>query len=356
MPGNTVGNNPVLRDHVAALFERQASPRPNAAIGAELELIPIRSQSHARAGIATSADGIGTADIVRDAARDRGWIETTDSYDTPAWELGDGGRICYEPGGQYEIVSPVFEAPDKLAQFIATNVAILRDAAHAAGVTLLATGVDPYNSLESVAVEMRAPRYDAMARYFDSIGQSGSRMMRQSASLHVSVELGPDVMQRWRLLNALAPYLVAAFANSATYAGHSTDYRSYRSRLWQTLDPSRTGLPFDAADPIGAYFRFAAGAGRIVDDDTEHLTTLFPEVRPRGYFEIRSIDSLEPDGVADALHFISGLINDRDVAAEAVRIVGDPDSALLARAAALGTADPFIRDRVVILERLARGI
>jgi glutamate--cysteine ligase len=178
-------------------------------------------------------------------------------------------------------------------------------------------------------------------------------MMRQTASLHVSVELGPSVMDRWALLNSLAPYLTASYANSSIYAGATTGYASYRSRLWQTLDNTRTGLPFDQVDPIGAYARFASRAGRILDDDRAHLTTLFPEIRPRGYFEIRSLDSMEPDRIEAALMFISGLIHDPGAAASAQQVLGAPDAALLGRAAEYGRSDPFINARLESLEKIA---
>lgn len=341
-----------MRSLVEALFQPNTPSRPDGSMGAELELIPILDASRQRVGINANDAGPGTADIVRDAARGKAWIERTDSYGAPSWITSNGGRICYEPGGQIEISSPVFRTAANLALFLRDTVGALRDSASQAGISLLSAGVDPYNAVEAVPLELHAPRYDAMTRYFDSIGPSGARMMRQTASLQVSVELGVHVMDRWALLNALAPYLVAAYANSPTYAGVRTGYASYRARLWQTLDRTRTGLPFDSADPVGAYVRFANGAGRILDDNSAHITTLFPEIRPRGHFEIRSMDSMEPDRAGEALSFVSGLIHDEDVAAEAMRIVGTPDPLLLARAATLGRSDAMIGDRLTILERL----
>lgn len=321
-------------------------------MGAELELIPVRDRSRKRVGIETRDDGPGTADMVRDAARRNGWREAVDANGAPSWITLAGGRICYEPGGQIEISSPVFRTAALLEHFLRDTVGGLRDSASQAGISLLSAGVDPYNSIDIVPLELHAPRYDAMASYFDSIGSSGARMMRQTASLQVSVELGAHVMDRWALLNALAPYLVAAYANSSNYAGATTGYASYRARLWQTLDVTRTGLAFDAVDPVGAYTRFASDAGRILDDDSAHITTLFPEIRPRGYFEIRSMDSMEPDRAGDALRFVSSLIHDTDIATEAMRVIGPPDRRLLARAAALGRSDAIIDDRLKTLEQL----
>jgi glutamate--cysteine ligase len=346
-----------MRRLVEKLFQPGAAAHPDGSMGAELELIPIRDATHKRVGIIASNDGPGSADVARDAARGRHWQEITDRHGAPSWTTPGGGRICYEPGGQIEISSPVYESAVQLDHFLQDTVGALRQPAHAAGISLITGGVDPYNALEDVALELHAPRYDAMTQYFESIGSSGARMMRQTASLQVSVELGAHAMDRWALLNALAPYLVAAYANSPDYAGHSTGYASFRARLWQTLDPTRTGLPFDPVDPIGAYERFASDAGRMLDDDEAHLTTLFPEIRPRGYFEIRSMDSVEPDRVGEALRFVSGLIHNADAAAEATRLVQNADPAshvqLLKRAAELGRSDAVINQRLIILEQLS---
>jgi glutamate--cysteine ligase len=350
MPHN---NSPQLRALVESLFQPSHPENPDGSMGAELELIPFRDHSHQRVLIDASGEGPGSADIIRDAGTTHGWREETDSYGAPSWATPDGGHIFYEPGGQIEISSPVFQSAAELERFLREVVRSIRDSARAAEVVFLSSGIDPYNSLDAVPLQLHAPRYEAMTRYFDSIGASGARMMRQTASLQVSVELGSRPFERWKLLNSLAPYLVAEYANSPAYEGRATGYASYRARSWQTLDSTRTGLPFDANDPIGAYARFAEHAGRIVDDDAAHLTTLFPEIRPRGYFEIRSMDSMEPDRVGEALQFISRLVHDEDVAAEAQEIVGNPDASLLPRAAEFARSDPAIDAPLKVLDILA---
>ena len=344
----------LMRQLVEALFRPHAASYPDGFMGAELEMIPVRAGSHARVPIHAAEDGLGTADIIREAGRALGWREKLDAYGAPSWVIADGGRITYEPGGQVEISSPVTSSPARLARFLGDTVAVLRASAEHAGIILLTTGIDPYNTLEHTPLELHAPRYDAMTRYFDAIGGSGARMMRQTAALQVSVELGAHPQNRWMLLNSLAPYLLAACANSSAYAGSATGYASYRARLWQTLDPTRTGLPFDRSDPVGAYSQFAAHAGRIMRDNAQHMTTLFPEIRPRGYFEIRSMDAAEPETVARVLQLISALVHDADLAAAAQRVVGQPDPLLLERAAKYGRADPVISQRLDVLERLAQ--
>ena len=340
---------------VEELFQPTAVAYPDGSLGAELELIPVRPVNHRRVGIDDAASGPGSASAVREAARANGWTEQTDAYGAPDWVTPEGGRIGYEPGGQIEISSPVFQSAEGLALFLGRTVTALRQSAAPADIELLTLGIDPYNAIEDVATELHAPRYDDMVRHFNSIGPSGARMMRQTASLQLNVELGPDPLARWSLLNALAPYLTAKFANSRCYANSDTGFASYRARLWQALDASRTGIPFNASDPIGAYALFARRAARIMSDDRLHLSTLFPEVRPRGYFELRSMDAMEPARADEAIRFVAALIHDADVAAEAARVLGSPDVNLLARAAISGRSDRQLDDRLRVLESIAAG-
>jgi glutamate--cysteine ligase len=197
-----------------------------------------------------------------------------------------------------------------------------------------------------------------MDAHFARIGPAGARMMRQTASLQVALDIGADARARWRLLNALAPMLTAIFANSRRYACEDTGFASYRAETWRRTDPARTGL-LTGIDPIGEYVDFALRAPAILlgaEDEParpfeqwigaggvahweKHLGTLFPDVRPRGYFEVRSIDAVPEAQWPAALAFLTGLAYDPVAAAEAAEIVGDPDTGLLERAGRMGLHD-----------------
>jgi glutamate--cysteine ligase len=246
------------------------------------------------------------------------------------------------------------------------------------GIELLSVGVDPYNDISAVPLQLPGERYTRMTRYFQARGESGTRMMRQTAALQMSVEHGPRPLVRWKLLNALAPYLVALFANSARYAGKSTGHASYRAHLWRTLDRTRTGIPYDESGPAAAYARFALDAGAIraggdgggggdfqsfrsllgrkdtsMEDWVFHLSTLFPEVRPKEYFELRSADTITPDHLAAPLVFIAGLLYDHPSEEEAGHFLGSPDPELLEVAGAAGLGNEGIRKRASELVRIA---
>jgi glutamate--cysteine ligase len=203
-----------------------------------------------------------------------------------------------------------------------------------------------------------------MLRHFDRIGPSGARMMRQTASFQVCVDGGATPERTWRVLNALAPYMVAIFANSPRYTGRETGHRSFRSHVWRSLDPKRTGLLGVQDDVIEEYLTFALDApaflmpdiggsaasfgdwvahgGVKLDDWHLHLSTLFPEVRPRGYFELRSADVVSPEWYAAPLVFVAGLVYHGRNLDGLLGVLGAPDRDLLVRAGRDGLADPTL--------------
>src|SRR5438105_3573767 len=226
-------------------------------IGAELEVIPLLAETHLPAPMPD------TIAAIRKIPAGVGWSEEISDSGAPSWSLAGGGRVSFEPGGQIEISSKPFNGCSALIEDLRGAMLALSTAAAGQAIALNATGVDPYNDISAVPLRLHSDRYVWMTRYLEARGDSGVRMMRQTAALQISIEHGPSPKERWRLLNALAPYAIALFANSSRYAGRDTGHASYRAHLWRTLDSSRTGMPYDASDPALEYARFALSAGAI---------------------------------------------------------------------------------------------
>jgi glutamate--cysteine ligase len=242
---------------------------------------------------------------------------------------------------------------------------ILRTAMAEQGIDLIASGVDPYNDIGVVPLQLHRERYVGMTQYFDSIGPSGVRMMRQTAALQINLERGQQPLSRWLLLNAITPVVVALFSNSTNYAGKRSNHASFRAHLWRTLDDSRTGIAYDETDPLGRYLEFALDAfamrsgnrthpyqtfrqwmrdGDIgLDDWHFHLSTLFPEVRPKEYFELRSADTIDVKWLAAPVVFVTALVYDRESSQRTFEIVGTPNYDLLELAGIKGVSHPALR-------------
>jgi glutamate--cysteine ligase len=230
-----------------------------------------------------------------------------------------------------------------------------------------------------------------MEAFFDRGGPWGRRMMCGTASVQVCLDAGDEsdgaagYRRRWRLVHAIGPVLVAAFANSPLRAGRPTGWRSSRQQVWSHMDPGRTRPPSTDQDPRAAWTRYALDAqvmcirtdgsddwsappgltfrdwvrggamdaGRLrrptVGDLDYHLSTLFPPVRPHGHLELRMIDAQPRDGWIAPLAVTSALLDDSRASDAAVAAAdrlwaghGPGDDDLWLRAAQLGPADPAI--------------
>lgn len=340
----------------------RAALRPRR-IGAEVELIPVDAATRAVVPV-RAEEGPCTLQFLRRFGADREWAEEPTRYGAPSFRLPDGGTISFEPGGQIELTTPPFRSANALLAALRATVRELRAAAEEEGMELLSVGIDPHNPLEAVPLQLHGARYARMAEYFEGRGPAGGRMMRQTASLQLNLDWEADPVPRWRVLNAAAPYLVALFATSPVYAGRATGHRSFRAHAWRELDPARTGILHCAGDPVREYLEFALAApvvrkrsetgehlpagewiarGEMTAEEwPAHLGTLFPEVRPRGYAEVRSVDALEPEWYAAPVALLAGITYHAPTLREAAVLLGDPDPEVLLRAGREGMADPRI--------------
>ncbi len=373
-------DSPALdRDMLAEDLRQRVFPQPGGSgcvprIGAEVEIIPIRTRS-GRPLPLEAAGAESTLAILRAAGASLGWRERRSAKaNVPEVELADGGRITFEPGGQIEISSAPNVSVSALVARLRSTVAAIGTAAPN-GVELLSRGIDPRSRVEDVAPQLDAERYRRMLRHFEQVGPSGARMMRQTASFQVCVDGGETPELTWKTLNALAPYMVAIFANSPRYDGVDTGHKSYRRYIWGTLDPYRTGLLGLQDDPIAEYLQFALDAQAFLKPDVNgaavpfsywlsrgeatpsdwctHLSTLFPEVRPRGYFELRSADVVAPEWYVVPLVLVAGLVYHRPTLEIAADLLGAPDPALLVSAGRAGLGDGIIGERAMVLGDLA---
>ncbi len=361
-----------LASHVfAAPPSASLTPRR---VGAEVELIPVEAATGRRCPLET--DGVpGTLPFLRRFGGRQGWKETRTTKGTPCFELPAGGALTFEPGGQLEYGSPPCRSPSALLALLRSVIRPLRAAAANEAIELLAVVIDPFNAADHAPLLLRTRRYARMAEYLGRIGPAGARMMRQTAAFQVSLDLDDEPWLRWTVLNAAAAYATAIFANSPVYDRTPTGLRSTRAQVWRLLDPSRTGLPWDDREPVRAYLDFALGARAILlpryqgeyrpfgewmrdarpdmEEWRDHLSTLFPEVRPRGHLELRSCDALSPRWYAAPIALAVGIAYDPRALRAAADLLGRPDLGLLDRAGRHGLGDDAIRRTAVDLTDIA---
>jgi len=367
----------VLDYFTRSVSERLFVARPDELrrVGAEIELLPLLAGSLLPCPLDRAGDDArSTLSFVRAHGASSGWREERSAKGAPYFKLPNGWTLTFEPGGQLELCTVPNASISHLLSDARSTIGALQRAAAEAGIELASVGIDPYNDISSIPLQLHSARYERMTRYFESIGPSGIRMMRQTAATQVSLDPGSAPAERWRLLADLTPYLTAMFANSPCYAGRQTGYRSFRARCWRLLDSSRTGIPFPELPAIEAYTRFALDAGDMSRTDADgayrafgdwvaeeqwseavwedHLTTLFPEVRPRGHLEVRSLDALGPAMIGAPIVLLAGLVYDRSTVDDVRQMLPAADEDMLNRAAECGLGDPRLADVCAEVVRL----
>jgi glutamate--cysteine ligase len=312
----------------------------------------------------------------------------------PVYELPNGGRITFEPGAQVEHSTTIHGTAAQAMDDVDRVARVLEGALALEDSVLGSAGIDLWTERRLVPQQLRAPRYRSMAAYLEGRSEHGRIMMRHTGSFQVNLDLGEaDVArERWVVANLLCPIATASFACS-TEGG----WKSRRAAAWQGLDPTRTGFPGclvagRTTDPGACYAELALGAdvllfrgrgseagsavpgtpgfsfqdwiegghpehGRPTLEDLDyHLTTIFPEVRLRGFFEIRSADAVPLRWRAAQVVFWTGLLYDPEAREHAERLLA-PGLAELpeawVRAAREGLEDPELQLSAGAVWRLA---
>jgi ergothioneine biosynthesis glutamate--cysteine ligase EgtA len=286
--------------------------------------------------------------------------------------LPSGALLTTEPGGQLEVSSQPADSLVTCVRDTTADLEVLRAALGTVGLELAGIGLDPLRSPRRI---LDLPRYAAMEGFFDRGGPWGRQMMCTTASVQVCVDAGDDsegysgYRSRWRLLHAIGPVLVAAFANSPLRAGRRTGWQSSRQQIWAHMDPGRTRPPrlngtpnrsgrgHPVRDPRPAWVEYVLDAqlmcvrdpgsddwsvppgltlrdwvrgqvhnGAAVEqlraptasDLAYHVSTLFPPVRPHGHLELRMIDAQPGDGWIVPLAVVSALLDDEQASAAAM--------------------------------------
>ena len=267
--------------------------------------------------------------------------------------LPSGSRLTFEPGGQLELSGPTFPGVGPATAAMTDDVAAARAALAPLGIDLVGIGLDPTGPRPRV---LDAARYAAMESYFDTRWPDGRTMMRHTASVQVNLDLGPEALvdARWARAHDVLPVLAATFANSPFDAtGAPSGWRSTRLAVWNRIDPRRTRwVARTGVSAATAWNSFAldapvmlirTGKGECVpclrplpfarwihdghelgwptlDDFAYHLTTLFPPVRPRGWFELRAVDALPDEWWPVAVAVTTALLDDPEAADAASRL------------------------------------
>ncbi len=357
------GHQRIDRGDAARIAAAEASPTSpeGLRVGLEIEYFPMFVTDDGR------PDGRPDLDAVLAAVDGIGpMVEVSGN---PAVDLGPSGMLTFEPGAQIEHVGPPLD-PARALDVASEVEAEISDRLASAGMRAVSLGWDPWHDPEALGQQLPGGRYRAMDRYFRSRGGLGPQMMRNTCALQINLDATEE---RWRGACAIAPILTATFASAP-----DPHLGSRRASIWQHLDPTRTGVPSPASDRATALCELALSAdvlvvrrgseshpgrpgwtfGEWIDrghpmygpptegDFTYHLTTLFPEVRPRrGVLELRGIDALPARERTAAVVLVTGALYDDRALREVLELMSphlDRLHELWRRAARSGLDDPTL--------------
>ncbi|MGQ0484047.1 MAG: glutamate--cysteine ligase [Hyphomicrobiales bacterium] len=238
------------------------------------------------------------------------------------------GNISLEPGGQFELSGAPLATVHDTCEEVHEHLVQVREVGDALGIGFLGLGASPTWTRAETPV-MPKGRYGIMAPYMDKVGKLGRDMMFRTCTVQVNLDFAsePDMVKKLRVSLALQPVATALFANSPFLESKPNGFVSFRSEVWRDTDNARAGmLPFvfepgmgferyvDYALDVPMYFvirdgRFIDTAGEsfraflqgklpqlpgekpVLKDWSDHLTTIFPEVRLKNYLEMRGADS-----------------------------------------------------------------
>ena len=243
-------------------------------------------------------------------------------------DVTGGGAISLEPGGQFELSGAPLTTIHQTCREMNAHLSQVREIAEPLGIRFLGVGGSPKWTLAETPV-MPKSRYKIMTNYMPKVGHEGLDMMYRTSTIQVNLDFSSerDMRRKMQVSMKLQSVATALFSSSPFTEGKPNGLLSWRSNIWRDTDNQRAGvLPFvfsenfgfadyvDWALDIPMYFilrdgryhdcthvtfrQFMNGAlkGEVSDpvpnmgDWTNHLSTLFPEVRLKRFLEMRGAD------------------------------------------------------------------
>jgi glutamate--cysteine ligase len=332
-----------------------------------------------------SYEGANGIRALLEGLRRFGWEPMLDGDNIVGLSSDSGGAISLEPGGQFELSGAPLDNLHQTCAELQTHLRQVREVTEELGLGMLGLGFLPKWRRDD-CFWMPKRRYAVMRRYMPMRGKLGHDMMLRTCTVQVNLdfESEADMVLKSRVSLALQPVAAALFANSPFLEGKPSGYLSYRSHVWTDVDPDRSGmLPFVFDDGFGferyvdymldvpMYFVYRDGnyidvAGQsfrdflqgklpglpgaipTMSDWSDHLTTVFPEIRIKRYIEMRGADGGPWRNICALPAFWTGILYDRSSLAAAWDLVADWSAEereqLRIEAPRLGLATPF-RDK-----------
>lgn len=324
-------------DTLTQMFESQAKPDTQWYVGAEVELFTFHRETH-------QAADHDTIRSLLEALGDRLSMKPVLEVNGALIGLsGQGEAVSLEPGGQLEFASRPHRALKSLREETLAFTGALAELGRSRGLGFWAMGHQPFVDRDTSPV-MPKPRYAIMREHLT--GGRARDMMHLTGSVQVTVDFldQKNLVNKVRTAAKVSPFLSALVAASPFTRGKPNGYKSMRYEIWRDTDAARCGMWPEMFDSEGLSARryvertldtpamfFRRGDTYVPSDKTtsfreygaqgfqdtpvtvgdylDHLTTFFPEIRPKGYVEMRGADCVLPEEAVAIAGFWRGLLD-----------------------------------------------
>ena len=359
--------SPLTKDDFISWLASKAKPKSAWRIGTEHEKFLFHKGSFKPVAY-EGAQGVGQ--LLQNLVTKQGWEPVFENDKVIALKDSDGGSITLEPGGQFELSGAPLETLHETCRETGRHLTIMKDATSELDICMLGLGFQPKWTRDDISF-MPKGRYKVMSAYMPTVGTLGLDMMLRSCTVQVNLDYADeeDMRRKFRTSLALQPIATALFANSPFKDGTPSGLLSTRAQAWTDTDNARCGVPSVVFDPqfgyeqwidyildVPMYFlhrgddyldvtgksfrhfmdgQLAGFEGQLpmMADFEDHITTAFPEVRLKGYLEMRGADSGPWATICALPAFWVGLLYNETALSKAEALAADitADDVLAAR-------------------------
>ncbi len=302
----------------------------------------------------------GAATLLTQLSQKHHWPKIHNAKGQPMGLTTTLGKVSLEPGSQVELSTDPFSDLMTIKQKVDWFENSVADLTSPWGLSWIGLGVNPLNKVSEIEL-IPSSRYTIMDNFLSHRGTLGTSMMRRTSSVQINLDYTSEeeAIEMLRVSLLVAPISYALFGNSPFLEGKETDYLSFRGKIWQETDPSRTGLLPEAFEKDFTFDDYAhylwqeplmfvqdtktnylPGLGlslsqiekdqlslpQVTCSEANQLNSmreLFSEARIKlGYIEVRSIDGLLPDYRYAASSFWLGILYSASARKEVLKLLG----------------------------------
>ncbi len=342
-------------------FRSCCTPADKLLVGVEHEKPPFYIDGHEPVPYISKDGKPGIRDFLKKMVDQQGW--------EPGYEQGrliemqkDDVNWTLEPGGQMETGGAPLKNVHQTAQETDERIGEAVEIGKSLGIGLLAMGYHPTHNGDNIPTVPKS-RYSAWRQFIEQQkiphGMDGINCT-SALQVNLGYQSEEDMVKMLRVALSLQPIAIALFANSPFSEGKPSGYQSYRSEVLHNYMDGRYGFMLPVAfekdfgfekfvdyamnmpmlgiyrngtfvDVHGATFKdFMEGKleefpGRkaTIADWENHLNTIWPEVRVRGYLEMRGADNGPAEMIKALPAFWVGLLYDKQALNSAYDMVCD---------------------------------